>query len=79
MTGVKLSYDEIELEAIIQESLESCENFDNLDDEELYELVEKVRTYTDDNIEEAYEHLNQYSPISRRRLADLYPDLVSVK
>lgn len=66
----------MELEAIIQESLEVCESFDNLDDEELYELMEKVRVYTDNDIEEAYEQLNQYSPISRKRLADIYPDKI---
>lgn len=70
-----MSFDELELEAIIQENLENCKDFDNLDDEELYQLVECVREYTDGDIEEAYEQLNQYSPISRKRLADIYPDI----
>lgn len=70
-----MSYDELELEALIQENLENCKDFDNLDDEELYMLVESVREYTDGDIEEAYEQLNQYSPISRKRLADIYPDI----
>ena len=70
-----MSYDELELEALIQENLENCKDFDNLDDEELYTLVESVREYTDGDIEEAYEHLNQYSPTSRKRLADIYPDI----
>ena len=70
-----MSYDELELEALIQENLENCKDFDNLDDEELYTLVENVREYTDGDIEEAYEQLNQYSPISRKRLADIYPDI----
>ena len=70
-----MSYDELELEALIQENLENCKDFDNLDDEELYALVESVREYTDGDIEEAYEQLNQYSPISRKRLADIYPDI----
>ena len=70
-----MSYDELELEALIQENLENCKDFDNLDDEELYTLVESVREYTDVDIEEAYEQLNQYSPISRKRLADIYPDI----
>lgn len=71
-----MSYDELELEAIIQENLESCKDFDNLDDEELYTLVERVREFTDGDIEEAYEQLNQYSPFSRKRLTDLYPDML---
>ena len=70
-----MSYDELELEALSQENLENCKDFDNLDDEELYTLVESVREYTDGDIEEAYEQLNQYSPISRKRLADIYPDI----
>ena len=77
--GVLMSYDELELEAIIQENLETCKDFDNLDDEELYELVEKVHEFTDGDIEEAYEQLNQYSPISRKRLADIYPDILMSK
>ena len=71
-----MSYDELELEALIQENLENCKDFDNLDDEELYTLVESVREYIDGDIEEAYEQLNQYSPISRKRLADIYPDIL---
>ena len=70
-----MSYDELELEALIQENLENCKDFDNLDDEEHYTLVASVREYTDGDIEEAYEQLNQYSPISRKRLADIYPDI----
>ena len=74
-----MSFDELELEAIIQENLENCKDFDNLDDEELYELVERVREFTDGDIEEAYEQLNQYCPISRKRLADIYADAIMSK
>lgn len=72
-----MTYDDIELEAIIQESLESCEDFNNLDDEELFALMEEIRKFTDGDFEEAYEHLNQYSPLSRRRLAEIYPDMAT--
>lgn len=74
-----MSYDELELEAIVQESLEACGNFNNLDDEELFELLEEVKVYTDDDIEEAFSYLNQYSPISKKRLVEIYPDMVMAK
>ena len=40
-----MSFDELELEAIIQEVLEECGEFENLDDEELYELIEKIKEF----------------------------------
>ncbi|MFW5619148.1 MAG: hypothetical protein ACOCMY_04645 [Campylobacter hyointestinalis] len=52
-----MTYDELELEAMIQE---------------LYELIENTKNFTDGDAEEAYEHLNQYSPISRKRFVNLY-------
>ena len=67
-----MSFDELELEAIIQEVLEECGEFENLDDEELYELIEKIKELTDGDTEEAYEQLNGYSPISRKRFLSLY-------
>ena len=42
-----MSFDELELEAIIQEVLEECGEFENLDDEELYELIEKIKELTE--------------------------------
>ena len=33
-----MSYDELELEALIQENLENCKDFDNLDDEKIISL-----------------------------------------
>ncbi len=41
-----MSYDELELEAMIQEVLEDCGDFENLDDEELFELIEKIKELT---------------------------------
>ncbi|ANE32452.1 hypothetical protein [Campylobacter hyointestinalis] len=67
-----MTYDELELEAMIQEVLEEFGDFENLDDEELYELIENTKNFTDGDAEEAYEHLNQYSPISRKRFVNLY-------
>ncbi len=67
-----MSYDELELEAMIQEVLEDCGDFENLDNEELFELIEKIKELTDGDTEEAYEHLNGYSPISRKRFMSLY-------
>ena len=46
-----MSFDELELEAIIQEVLEECGEFENLDDEELYELIEKIKELTDGDTE----------------------------
>ncbi len=69
-----MSYDDIELEAFISENLESCGDFNNLDDEELYALVEAVQNITGADLEEAYECLNEYCPIDRKRLAEIYPD-----
>ncbi len=67
-----MTYDEMELEARMQEILEECGEFENLDDEELYELIENVREQMDVEVEEAFEFLNQYSPISKKRFFALY-------
>lgn len=67
-----MTYDELELEAMVQEILEECGNFENLDDEELYELIENIKIFTDGDTEEAFEYLNQYSPVGRKRFISLY-------
>lgn len=67
-----MTYDELELEATIQEIIEKYGEIENLDDEELFELIENVKNYTNGDVEEAFEHLSEYSPISRRRLMALY-------
>lgn len=67
-----MTYDELELEAVLLEVLENCGSFEAMDDEELYELIEEVSKYTDGDAEEAYEYMNQYSPISRKRFVSLY-------
>ncbi|AII14872.1 hypothetical protein CIG2463D_1090 [Campylobacter iguaniorum] len=67
-----MTYDELEVEAMVQEALEECVEFENLDDEELFELIENVKNLTGSDAEEAYEYLSQYSPISRKRFVALY-------
>ena len=42
-----------------------------MDDEELYEFIVKVAGYRDDDYEEAYEYVNQFSPINKKRITEL--------
>ena len=51
-----MTYDELELEAVLLEVLENRGNFESLDDEELFELIEEVAKYTDGDYEEAFEY-----------------------
>ena len=66
-----MTYDELELEAYLLEILEEYKNFDNMDDEELYELMSNVASYMDDDYEEAYEYVTQLGPIDKKRILAL--------
>lgn len=66
-----MTYDELELEAYLLEALEEYKDFDNMDDEELYELITKVASFTDNDYEEAYEYISQFSPIDKKRILAL--------
>ncbi|WP_241517628.1 hypothetical protein [Campylobacter blaseri] len=68
---IKMTYDELELEAYLLEVIEEYKDFDNMDDEELYELMTRVASYTDDDYEEAYEYISQFSPIDKKRILAL--------
>ena len=58
-----MTYDELELEAVLLEVLENRGNFESLDDEE---------KYTDGDYEEAFEYMTQFSPINKKRFVSLY-------
>ena len=64
-----MTYDELELEAVLLEVLENRGNFESLDDEE---LIEEVAKYTDGDYEEAFEYMTQFSPINKKRFVSLY-------
>lgn len=67
-----MTYDELELEAYVYETLEEYNgDFETMDDEELYEFIVKVAGYMDDDYEEAYEYVNQFSPINKKRITEL--------
>ncbi|MCZ6167424.1 hypothetical protein [Campylobacter ureolyticus] len=66
-----MTYDELELEAYLLEILEEYKNFDNMDDEELFELMSNVASYMDDDYEEAYEYVTQFGPIDKKRILAL--------
>ena len=66
-----MTYDELELEAYLLEILEEYKNFDNMDDEELYELMSNVASYMDDDYEAAYEYVTQFGPIDKKRILAL--------
>ena len=66
-----MTYDELELEAYLLEILEEYKNFDNMDDEELYELMSNVASYMDDDYEEAYEYVTKFGPIDKKRILAL--------
>ncbi|WP_297940984.1 hypothetical protein, partial [uncultured Campylobacter sp.] len=55
-----MTYDELELEAVLLEVLENRGNFESLDDEELFELIEEVAKYTDGDYEEAFEYIRKH-------------------
>lgn len=63
-----MTYDELELDAVLLEVLENRGSFDSMDDEELYELIEQVAQYTDGDYEEAFEYMTQFSPIPKNAL-----------
>ena len=67
-----MTYDELELEAVLLEVLENRGNFESLDDEELFELIEEVAKYTDGDYEEAFEYMTQFSPIPKKRFVSLF-------
>ena len=67
-----MTYDELELEAVLLEVLENRGNFESLDDEELFELIEEVAKYTDGDYEEAFEYMTQFSRINKKRFVSLY-------
>ena len=67
-----MTYDELELEAVLLEVLENRGNFESRDDEELFELIEEVAKYTDGDYEEAFEYMTQFSPINKKRFVSLY-------
>ena len=67
-----MTYDELELEAVLLEVLENRGNFESLDDEELFELIEEVAKYTDGDYEEAFEYMTQFSPINKKSFVSLY-------
>ncbi|QKF64420.1 hypothetical protein [Campylobacter corcagiensis] len=66
-----MTYDELELEAYLLEVLEEYKNFDEMDDEELYELINKVASFMDDDYEEAYEYITQFGPVDKKRILAL--------
>lgn len=67
-----MTYDELELEAYVSETLEDYDgDFENMDDEELYEFLAKVASFMDEDYEEAYEYVNQFSPIDKKRILAL--------
>lgn len=67
-----MTYDELELDAVLLEVLENRGSFDSMDDEELYELIEQVAGYTDGDYEEAFEYMTQFSPIPKKRFVSLF-------
>ena len=68
----EMTYDELELDAVLLEVLENRGSFDSMDDEELYELIEQVAQYTDGDYEEAFEYMTQFSPIPKKRFVSLF-------
>jgi len=66
-----MTYDELELEAYVHEVLEEFGEFENMDDEELYEFMMKVGGFMDDDYEEAYEYITQFSPVDKKRIIAL--------
>ena len=62
-----MTYDELELDAVLLEVLENCGSFDSMD-----ELIEKVAGYTDGDYEEAFEYMTQFSPIPKKRFVSLF-------
>jgi len=67
-----MTYDELELEAYVSEILEEFSgDFDTMDDEELYEFLVKVAAFMENDYEEAYEYINQFSPIDKKRILAL--------
>ncbi|MCI6988908.1 MAG: hypothetical protein MR902_04965 [Campylobacter sp.] len=67
-----MTYDELELEAYIHEVLEEYDDkFEAMDDEELYEFIVKIASFMDDDYEEAYEYINQFSPVDKKRIIAL--------
>ncbi len=68
----EMTYDELELDAVLLEVLENRGSFDSMDDEGLYELIEQVAQYTDGDYEEAFEYMTQFSPIPKKRFVSLF-------
>lgn len=66
-----MTFDELELEAYIHETLEEYGEFENMDDEELYEFMVKVASFMDDDYEEAYEYISQFNPVDKKRIIAL--------
>ena len=67
-----MTFDELELDAVLLEVLENRGSFESMDDEELFELIEVVATCTDGDYEEAFEDMTQFSPINKKRFVSLY-------
>lgn len=66
-----MSYDEIELEAMLLEIVELQGGFDALEEDALLEIIEKVREFTDGDYDEAYEFMAQYASMDRKRFYSL--------
>ena len=72
----EMTYDELELDAVLLEVLENRGSFDSMDDEELYELIEQVAQYTDGDYEEAFEFMNlKISTTTAQKLANTQSNL----
>ena len=67
-----MTYDELELEAVLLEVLENRGNFESLDDEELFELIEEVAKYTDGDYEEAFEYDSVFADQQKKIRLSLY-------
>ena len=67
-----MTFDELELDAVLLEVVENRGSFESMDDEERFELIEVAAKYTDGDYEEAFEYMTQFSPINKKRFVSLY-------
>lgn len=66
-----MSYEEVEIDAKLIEIAELDGGFENVEDDELFELICQINEFHDGDSDETYEYLVQFAPLDEKRFLSL--------
>lgn len=66
-----MDFEELEIDARLLDIIENYGDFNHIDDDELIEIIQDIKSFNGGDYEEAYEYLLQYAPLDEKRFLSL--------